>query len=269
MLLASTNAVVLGEFDEPAKAAADATTTPAKTQAKPEASGSAAEGKVKSESCKSAPVYSKRQWLSLLVRGNTEKTRFFEQCYDLDYLKKEEVTTWLKNKETDCQKDASKNESSSLCAAISCIGTPAEKAKLAEDVAQAAKEEAKACKTAKTDKAAGATPAETSAHATPDKNTLWSCMTDYSFFDKFEEICKKAKLNSQSEGDYKVTSCEHQANLLLSKKGDTQELVQMQDEYDLSINEVSKQICDIARKCETDKSYKCEMSNHFIYYLLP
>ena len=98
---------------------------------------------------------------------------------------------------------------------------------------------------------------------------MYECLTDYAFFDKYEAVCKEAKLNAMVEGSYTVKSCQDQANLLLKNKKDEQSLVQIQEDKELTINDIAEKLCDIAQRCEDDDDYDCEMSSHFIYYLLP
>lgn len=102
-----------------------------------------------------------------------------------------------------------------------------------------------------------------------DKNTLLSCMEDFQFYFKYEELCQKAKLRAMANGIYNVKTCEDQANLLLKQDAQGHNLAQVGEDTVPDLDSVATNICAIAKKCKEDTKYKCEMSRHLIFYLMP
>ena len=67
---------------------------------------------------------------------------------------------------------------------------------------EAAHNEAKQCKNGgKGNEGKGA---ELDEKMSPTKNVMYECMTDSNYYRKYEDVCKKAKLNAMASGDYKV-----------------------------------------------------------------
>ena len=156
------------------------------------------------------------------MRKNVSDEPFNDHCYDLKYLDKNRALHWLDGSIDQCNHGTEKTKGD-LCEALKCV-TDDDKDALAESIAHAAEKEADACQSGNKTSSATAKSATsknaTSDQAIADKNTLYECLTDYAFYDKYEEVCKEAKLNAMVEGSYNVTSCQHQANLLLKNKSD-------------------------------------------------
>ena len=178
-----------------------------------------------SANCNQDIKYTALQYVSQILRGNIETGPFNDHCYDLEYLKKDDATHWIHAKQDQCVKGNGKNEE--LCGALMCVTSDDDKDALADSIAQAAEHAYTTTCGNNTAHGGNSTNHTASANntlsdaAVASKNTLYSCMTDYAFFDKYEEVCKKAKLDAMVAGSYNVTSCEHQANLLLKNNDES------------------------------------------------
>ena len=41
------------------------------------------------------------------------------------------------------------------------------------------------------------------------------------------------------------------------------------EELDFTVSDIVTHLCEMADKCLSDKDYKCELSDHIVYYLTP
>lgn len=162
----------------------------------------------KAANCKSDIKYSDIEYISLILRHNASSEPFFDHCYDLKYLDKNRALHWLDGTIDQCNNGKEGGEKD-VCEALKCVKDD-DKDALAESIATSAAREADACNSGNTT-ASATTSATTKKNLTDqakaDKETLYDCLTNYAFFDKYEQICKDAKLNAMVEGSYNVTSC--------------------------------------------------------------
>ena len=272
LLVAGSNGLKLSDFAEPAKNATQSASNSTATAAN---STQASAKDAKSEhavdhadpTCESTKSFTARQYMSWIMDGHPDAKEFADHCNDLQFLSKEKALHWLDAKVDQCEKN-SPLKKADLCDALKCA-TKDDIDQLSEAINKAAQKEADVCGHG------GAVGNGTSGgknltdQAVADKNTLYSCMTDYAFFNKYEEVCQQAKLNAMTEGSYTINSCDKQASLLLKQKQDDHNLAQIQEDHELTIDDIALKICEMAKRCEEDSDYKCEMSKHFIFYLLP
>ena len=118
----------------------------------------------------------------LLNNGRADSKDFSDHCYDIKFVNQDRAVQWIDGQLDVCH-NGGEHKKENVCAALKCVSDD-DKDDLAKTIADAASEE--------NDKCEGDNSTSTDTNSTAvnmtsaDRDTLYSCMTDYAFYDKYE-----------------------------------------------------------------------------------